>query len=225
MKTIVQIANLLFTSAMLFWLHSCEKPKSEPSPISCTNNTMPLPQMAKDYFLFKDGSYWVYKNTITQQQDSFYVSDFKNLTGDNSQYKYGNKLKRCYEFYSYKLSTTIGITIGIGILPSFPNNDLSFQNQPFFINETNSITGQLYPKAEFVGDSLYRTNYVLDGIVMIIDTIEIDTQTFNNVLYFNNPNGGINYVTDSYYAKNIGLIKFTTNDNQTYELIKYHINQ
>jgi hypothetical protein len=222
MKTLIQL--ILFTSLLLLLQAvSCKSPDDK--KLDCNNNTMQLPQMAKDYFLFKDGSYWVYKNTITQQQDFFYVSDFKNLTGDNSQYKYGNKLKRCYEFYSYKLSTTIGITIGIGILPSFPNNDLSFQNQPFFINETNSITGQLYPKAEFVGDSLYRTNYVLDGIVMIIDTIEIDTQTFNNVLYFNNPNGGINYVTDSYYAKNIGLIKFTTNDNQTYELIKYHINQ
>ncbi len=101
MKTIVQIVNIFLISTTIFWLHSCEKPKSE--PISCTNNTMPLPQMAKDYFLFKNGSYWVYQNTITQQQDSFYVTDFVDWTGNNNQFRYGNELKKCYEVYRYSI--------------------------------------------------------------------------------------------------------------------------
>ncbi len=222
MKTIIQF--FLFTSLIIMLqAASCKKP--EDKKLDCSNNTMPLPQMAKDYFLFEDGSYWLYKNTISHSLDSFYITNFKNWTGDNTIFKYGNKLKRCYECFDYKIYTINGTSIEIGIFPSFPNNDISFQNQLFNINETNSVTGQLYPKAEFVGDTLYRTNYVLDGRVMIIDTIEIDTQVYQNVLYFKNPNGGINFVTDSYYAKNIGLIKFTTNDNQTYELVKYQINQ
>jgi hypothetical protein len=226
MKTIVQIANLLFTSAMLFWLHSCEKPKSEPSPISCTNNTMPLPQMAKDYFLFKDGSYWVYKNTITQQQDSFYVTDFKNLTGDNTQYKYGNTLKRCYEMYEYKMKGNLIGGMKCVSYPNFPNNDLQFATQTFFIDEyNNKITGQQYSKFTFIGDSLLRSDFVLGSTINLLDSLGVSGKFYYNIISQRNANLGIDYAKVSYYAKNIGLIKFTTNDNQTYELIKYHINQ
>lgn len=72
--------------------------------MDCTNNTMPLPQMAKDYFLFKNGSYWVYENTSNNDIDSFYVDGFTYRTGDNTQYKYGNELNHCYEDYSYTVS-------------------------------------------------------------------------------------------------------------------------
>ncbi len=223
MKTITQIVNIFLISTAIFLLHSCEKPKSE--PISCTNNTMLLPQMAKDYFLFKDGSYWVYQNIISKQIDSVYIVEFKNWTGDNNIFKNGNKLTKCYECYEYRVFSSNTVNHRIGLFPLLPDNSIDFKNQIFNINEINSITGQLYPRIEFEGNSLLDTNYVLNGSVQIIDFLTIDTFEFSNVIYLKNPNGGINWTINSYYAPNIGLIKFTTNDNQTYELIKYHINQ
>ncbi len=224
MKTIVQIVNIFLISTTIFWLHSCEKPKSE--PISCTNNTMPLPQMAKDYFLFKDGSYWVYQNITTKQIDSFYVNEFVDATGDNNQFKYGNKLKRCYEFYAYKLNGVLIGKISCVLYPLLPSNDKYYANQTFFIDEyNNKVTGQTFSKFTFIGDSLLRSGFVLGSTINTIDSLEVNGTFYYHVINQTCTNLGIDYAKVSYYAKNIGLIKFTTNNNQTYELVKYHINQ
>ena len=223
MKTLIQL--ILFTSLLLLLQAvSCKRPDDK--KLDCNNNTMQLPQMAKDYFLFKDGSYWVYKNTITQQQDSFYVTDFKNLTGDNTQYKYGNTLKRCYEMYEYKMKGNLIGGMKCVSYPNFPNNDLQFATQTFFIDEyNNKITGQQYSKFTFIGDSLLRSDFVLGSTINLLDSLGVSGKFYYNIISQRNANLGIDYAKVSYYAKNIGLIKFTTNDNQTYELIKYHINQ
>jgi hypothetical protein len=168
----------------------------------------------------------VYKNTITQQQDSFYVTDFKNLIGDNTQYKYGNTLKRCYEMYEYKMKGNLIGGMKCVSYPNFPNNDLQFATQTFFIDEyNNKITGQQYSKFTFIGDSLLRSDFVLGSTINLLDSLGVSGKFYYNIISQRNANLGIDYAKVSYYAKNIGLIKFTTNDNQTYELIKYHINQ
>ncbi|MDZ4758730.1 MAG: hypothetical protein SGJ10_11430 [Bacteroidota bacterium] len=41
----------------------------------CTqSNTVHVPQNAIDYFYFKEGSWWVYEDEATKEQDSVWVS-------------------------------------------------------------------------------------------------------------------------------------------------------
>jgi hypothetical protein len=216
MKTLIQL--ILFTSLLLLLQAvSCKRPDDK--KLDCNNNTMQLPQMAKDYFLFKDGSYWLYKNTITQEKDSFYVIDFRDFTGNNNIFKYGNNLNKCYEGYDYKLFSIKFKRLDIGIGPLEPDNNTPFKNQTFFLTQTS------FQKITFIGDSLLRSDFVLGSTINLLDSLGVSGKFYYNIISQTNTNLGIDYAKVSYYAKNIGLIKFTTNDNQTYELIKYHINQ
>jgi hypothetical protein len=223
MKTLIQL--ILFTSLLLLLQAvSCKSPDDK--KLDCNNNTMQLPQMAKDYFLFKDGSYWVYQNAINKQLDSFYISEFAERTGDNNQFKYGNKLTRCYEYYDYKLNGDLIGRITCVLYPLLPSNDRYYANQTFSYDEyNNKVTRQFFGKFTFIGDSLLRSDFVLGSTISMIDSFKINSDYYYNILSQTNTNLGIDYAKQSYFAKNVGLIKFTTNDNQTYELIKYHINQ
>jgi hypothetical protein len=185
---------------------------------------MPLPQMAKDYFLFKNGSYWVYENTATNETDSFYVDGFTDRTGDNTQYKYGNELNRCYEDCDYNIIGTLVSKLNIGIFPFEPSNEDNFDKQLFFINEYNDLTKQSYTKLAFVGDSIIKSD-ILGSQLLKFDSLQIGNIYYKNILQISNSILGIDYTKQSIYAKNIGMIQFTTNDNITWILKRYHIVQ
>ena len=219
------IVYLCFAASMLLMLQASSCTKPENPKVDCTNNTTPLPQMAKDYFLFKNGSYWVYQNSTTNQFDSFYVDEFVDATGDNNQFQNGNKLKGCYEFYAYKLNGGLIGKINCVLYPLLPSNDRNYAEQTFFYDEyNNKVTGQSFAKFAFIGDSLLPTSNVLGSTINIMDSIGVDGVFFHDII-IQNSTTGVDYAQQSYFAKNIGLIQFTTNNNQTYELIKYHINQ
>jgi hypothetical protein len=185
---------------------------------------MPLPQMAKDYFLFNNGSYWVYENTSTNETDSFYISNFRDFTGDNNIFKYGINLNKCYEGYDYKLFSKQFKRFDVGIGPFEPDNNKEFKNQLYFLNEYSELTQQLYSKIYFIGDSIYPSEE-LGGSISQFDSLSVNNYFYKNILQVTNTVTGIDYTKQSIYAKNIGMIQFTTNDNITWILKRYHIVQ
>lgn len=222
MKKLLQLS--IYTSLFLILQSSTCTKTNDKKNVDCTNNTMPLPQMAKDYFLFKNGSYWVYENTSNNDIDSFYVDDFTNRTGDNTQYKYGNELNHCYEDYSYTISGKLLGKLSKSVYPFEPNNATDFNKQTFFISEFNSLTNQSYSRVYFIGDKIFAAED-LGGSINQFDSLSVNNYFYKNILQVTNIVTGIDYTKQSIYAKNIGMIQFTTNDNITWILKRYHIVQ
>lgn len=223
---IKKILNVAMLVSFIWGLQSASCKKTDDKHTECVNNTMSLPQMAKDYFLFKDGTYWVYENVSTKELDSFYISGFTDRTGDNTQFKDGKQLNRCHEFYDFSMNGNLIGKITAVLYPFEPDNGKPFERQTFFIDEyNNKVTSQSFSKFTFIGDSLLRTDVVLESAISLADSLEVNGRFYYHIICQTNANLGIDYARQSYYAKHIGLIQFTTNDNKTWVLKRYHIVQ
>src|SRR4051812_32716322 len=71
--------GLLFIS--LITLYTCRNDNN----LVCTDkNTVKLCQAAKDFFFFKKGSWWVYKEQLTGVTDSVWVSEDSDIKENES---------------------------------------------------------------------------------------------------------------------------------------------
>ena len=77
----------------------CDGCKKQPK--NC-NGYVAYPYKMKDYFMFKDSSYWIYQDSISGDIDSFWVNNFNKE--DFWPYKItGTKKSPCYEIIHYKI--------------------------------------------------------------------------------------------------------------------------
>lgn len=90
MKTKLQLVICMIVCSIS--VNSC-KEKFECS----TNNNVPIPQIMKDYFYYKEGTWWVYKNTKNNTYDSMWVSQSSsnNYRGEGGE-GFG-RTDKCYE--------------------------------------------------------------------------------------------------------------------------------
>ena len=62
-----------------------------------SDNTVPIPQNMKDFFYFKEGTWWVYYNTKTHLYDSLWVRKSSlNVYRGEGREGFG-KIDKCYE--------------------------------------------------------------------------------------------------------------------------------
>lgn len=184
---------------------------------------------AKDFFLFKEGSWWVYEEETTHERDSQYVYESHNTsdydfdtrihsTLENFDYHfwpvYAEDAKReCNEsepvsskcIHIYRNKGKIGNYIGQGIC--------------FFINYN-------------LNDWTYGDNYLYPTEKLIFISINYNLQFsfehFENVIIVSEEKTLIekNQPTKHFYVKNIGLIrKELLDSNQVWNLVSYHIEQ
>ncbi len=160
----------------------------------------------KSYFgIFKDGSWWVLKDTSANSVDSMYITDYKHKRESVSK-----RSKIFYELIEYKLHSNGKISWaflgknfdkthdGFGYTNIDLNTDY-FRNFPEISKETN-----FYTTGENTG-------------LLILPFYNINSYPFNDVIKVWNQ-------TDTFYfAKNIGLIQYKTSSNN-YILTNYGIN-
>ncbi|MCC6702183.1 MAG: hypothetical protein IT221_11710 [Fluviicola sp.] len=203
---------------------SCKKKKKY-----CTEGgTCRSVLLAKDFFLFKEGSWWVYEEETSHQRDSQYVYQYTNTSGYDFDMRvhstledydyhywptYASGAKKCSEsepvsgkcIFIKKSKGKIGDYIGEGEC-FFINFKIDDYSTVFFVD---------YPYNKIWIKGIY-SNYNLNGND-VYNTIKIYEDY--SLLEGKQP-------TNHFYTKNIGLIrKELLDSNQVWNLVNYHIEQ
>lgn len=214
--TILCMAWLLFLSVAF---SNC-KEKFECSP----SNTVLIPQNMKDFFFFKEGTWWVYVNVKTGDYDSLWVwkHNFDIYRGEGGE-GFGH-LDKCYEqtlsaikseivsdLMSYRISNMVldeRERFHFIIFWRDPSNGLGKDFNLFF---TNGILEKIDP--------------VRPVIITSLDSVIVQKNSYNSLIEIDASGFIYDNIRYRLYAKNIGLIKYIDRDSNQWELIRYNINQ
>ncbi|MCX6186395.1 MAG: hypothetical protein NTU43_05270 [Bacteroidetes bacterium] len=188
-----------------------------------------IPEDMKARFYFKEGTYWVYKNIDNSEIDSMWVWDGENIISTVNPKWYTMGLNKCYESFSYLVKNKIfdgnNYYSGIGIT-IHPEDGLIRPNELFEITETSPLNNFRGDFRIAIRGIKYETQTTAE--VLFEDSIITkENLVFKNILNLKYPSQNtVDIYSNMYYAKNIGLVKFVrSNDNSTWELIRYKINQ
>lgn len=187
----IKIIFVLVTFVLL--LNSCEK-----------NIYHPLDEDYVQYFgMYKDGSWWLYEEVITNSIDSIYIEQYHDLwemPGDRGNtfyqyihYKVIGKYKSSEVYLSMKDINTSVLEIGQYhyTLPSFGSFTLVIEN--------NQLTGKNHTS------------------VQEIDSLIIGEYKFYEIVKFWNISGDT-----LWFVKKTGLVKIA-DENTTYNIIDYQL--
>ena len=188
------IAGVLSSIYML----SCGD-KPTPKIVCDSTNTGFIPHELLDRFYFKNGTWWVYKDTSSSAIDSVWV---------------------------YQSYTDIYIEPDLRILTrNLAGNetlkDLKFDL--YYSNATKNITIYRFDYENFK----YQSPTEEGGLISFKDSVIIKNKTFKDILKLDYKQKPLSYeiIKQAWYAKHYGLIKYETWDNKIWELINYKINQ
>jgi len=223
--------QLLFASLLLFLLFgalSCKDKKNKKS--YCTENPGNCQSVlaAKDFFLFKEGSWWVYEEETSHERDSVFVTQYYNSNGYDFDMRVKSSLTD-YEYHYYPFfaggnnscsesGPVAGKCIYIKRSKGKPGDYIG-EDYCFFVNFK-------------VGDWIYISNVDFEN-----DKISIESISDNHVINDLNFNQTVkvhelatfietNQPTNHYFSKGVGLIrKELLDSNQIWNLISYHIEQ
>jgi hypothetical protein len=171
---------------------------------TCKTTYEYIPQEIKDYSLFKEGSYWIYEDSVTNSIDSVVLEQSLIEYLDASE-------ESCELFESYTgkychhLSDTL-IFLNLDLQPNFTST--------FHVVAFDSINFSQYGTLK-----IPWWNFQYSVIEYWIgETVFNDVQIKENSIF------------KAYWVKHIGLIRYEIyNDNNeilnTYNLIRYNINQ
>ena len=224
-KTLPLILSIL---GLTFYLSSCGPDEGMDCRVVC-DSVNAAPQNLLDYFVFNEGSYWVYqlKGTDTLDTLSFAGMDsefFEQKAGCN----YG--IRPCEMRYSMGFNHSN--------LDKFPpgNTKNNSSNEGYYITYSKSrdqwdvehVSGNkgvsdlsYFLSHPFVPNEQYsETTFLADTAI----EVSVPKGTFKCIQTKSqvaNPEGTI---MSMYWSKNIGLIKYQISTDQIWELINYHHN-
>lgn len=193
-----------------------------------------IPQEAFDYCYFKPGTWWAYRDSVSGDLDTIYVTEARRGF-DSSYFKsYGGR-KPVYEWFTYtEFSTSFPFKNVYTLHTSFSNCD----NMPCHkIIRSKSEPGKAYGEGIYffykiqVGFSSFASYSATTERINIVDFI--DTFTHNNNVYYGvaiinitKDKSEDNSATNFYHAKNVGVIRREIiNKNQVWQLIAHNIIQ
>ncbi|KAB2913522.1 MAG: hypothetical protein F9K23_17000 [Bacteroidetes bacterium] len=187
-----------------------------------------IPQEVLDYFYFKQGSYWIFQNDKTGEIDSVVVSvNKKQMTTPSSQGE-SYEVVECYtvsffDGYTYKYAmSTQGSAGCIKEGSKWPCYGLSCYKYKVGNVLGESISWD-YPFTKGYGGvadfSGQNSQYVLQDMYDTLFTFpKVIKVNITKSLIFNRKNINL------FWAKDVGIIKKENlTDNETWNLIRYHI--
>jgi len=195
---------LLILIIISFFSCSKDEEKETPQPVGTISSSL-------HPFLFKKGSYWIFKNQNTGQLDSVVVNSIsKNIfTVGPSHPGQGSQGQEEYYNINY-LSTING----------------SYDEQ---------LIGYVISKGLFSGGYVYLSNHKIGEeslnakLTNIYDSLSIESNLYQNVVKMENSKDS--YLTSDlnlYYVDSIGLVKkeIISNDSiiDTWNLLRYSVN-
>lgn len=199
-------------------------------PKQC-NGYVEYPQLMKDYFMFKDSSYWIYQDSISGDIDSFWVTDFKRFDNEWPYYETGTKNTPCYEFIRYDIKRKLypKLKERVYLNGIYQRNNLENLTSYYNTHELSYLGSNIKNARRITSyrrDSIRSETYYEDGFVIKLTNYKLRNFVFDNVLFLYYPNiSSDDWVRKIYYSKNIGVIKFEDEYDKVWELIRYKIKQ
>lgn len=224
--------TFLFAILLMSIAYSCKDKTPEPN-IACSSNPYGCNSVsvAKEFFLFKPGSYWVYEEEHSHMRDSMYVYSYAN----GSNYDFDIVIKSALDNFQYHY------------WPEYngqPNDNQCSTTKPVAKKCMNIKRSKYIPGSPgvFVGegrcmffqynltDSVpsYSTNFESNfiHITAIMDAYELGDLDFSKtVKVYNRKDQQSNlHPTNHYYSKGVGLIRKELIDTpEVWNLVNYYI--
>jgi hypothetical protein len=205
----INLSLFIFLGCLLF---SCKK---EPE-------FYPISDNFKGWFLFQNGSYWVFQNDSTGTLDSVYLTSTPKSYRVPGSQKSDPILEAIFVQYHSSFFEAIDVVSGIS-----GNDYLSV----IFFSTTNEILGLIYNlPVPGTYSRLYLGKGILFQNLLFYPNFELNIKNYNSVYQTRCTNIN-NYRTDTYnfyFAKNVGLIKLSGTWNDTtrsWSLIRHSVIQ
>lgn len=222
-KSILYLLFIIFAFVQIISLTSCGK-----------KEYFHLSDEFKSFAIFPVGSYWVYEEINSGFIDTMTVEkvsiEFEVRAESNKYYERGS--------IHYRTCKS-GLIIGL-VSNTKPNNDCSYINSIFLYNSTQNSLDTLNNKFIDVGNEYFcccevgskgwfSPMFEYSGVV---DTIMAGGHKYKNAWAFENTIEDSIYLEQipstvmiSYFANNVGLIKWEQFNGDVWELKEYKINK
>lgn len=199
----VVLTNLLIVALMFFFSSSsCKKKVPEKYALH--------PEIT-EFLDFKEGSYWIYKNIISERLDCSYVFNYNKgfyIESEAGESYTGERAD--YEHVEYKQSW-FSNNVTIGLNPAIiPNEVLYYKGNYQFKDDTGRGDG---------GNLLFYKNEsynYLDSLILL------GGWTYENVIKIRSTHP---IFKTAYLKRHVGFVKFELPDSSVYELIRYNVVQ
>ncbi|RYD80993.1 MAG: hypothetical protein EOP53_07260 [Sphingobacteriales bacterium] len=195
--------------------------------ITCTDkNTIQINQHALDYFYFKEGTWWVYEEEGTGNQDSVWVSNgnryFEN-PWELKKYCRCNRGKCVETAYMRFENAENNMNLNQQVLYRY-KIEAGWQDGEATISEgSGAYFSASSIRFEFVNNQPKSPTWSGGGVENM-KTINIKDEVYENIMHIYYANEDVDdWLQEAWYAKNIYLVKFRKNDNTTWNLVKYNI--
>lgn len=201
----------------------CNEPYSggfKDPPATCTStNTVKLFPDALSRLYFKDSTYWIYQDSLSGLTDSVWVdTSFREVS---NKYQSFYLYTKCYEQYGYTLKSLLNGRTRVTIFPQSVDDESHFEDAVYAVNYyPEQINHQ--PIFRFF---IKKNSYINEdnGVFDTLNYIRIRGQDHYNVLRLTNPGSNYDIYKESYYSKDIGLIKYKMKDGSVWELLRYQL--
>jgi len=208
---------------------SCKDKDKDIKKSYCTQNPSECPniQGVKDYFLFKEGSWWVYEEETSHERDSVYVTESINNT---SNYDFDMRLYSTRQdyFYHYWPDYASGNNscsqsgsihtrcVLINVSKGKPGDYVGDGDCFFYTfkqGDYETTFNTQFPNNKIIVEQVYQS-YIL-GPLAFAKTVKI--HELNTFIEGVQP-------TNHYYSEGVGIIrKEFLDSNQVWNLVSYHI--
>jgi len=223
MQTQITYKNIRYflLAATVFIGCKCKK-NIEPDTVCTDANTIKIPQDAKDRFFFLNGSYWIYKDSLSNLTDSVWVTE--SLVDNVNREKENPFSKgKCFELCTYTVNSTLQNIYGSGINASATKTGTAYNNEYFYLIYGSPLID--FSRLRYRGVLMDTFNFE-GGIVSTIDSLSIDNVIYRDIILVSYAKQSIDPLKRIYYANKIGIVKFEERTNgKVWELIRYNIEQ
>ncbi len=235
MKINTMIKAILL-SLVLLSVKCHDKPPQPPVEKHPKPRDILLPQIVKDYFVFKVGTYWIYQDSATGITDSVFVESAdtyhyispvynsvdKYFYGNMESFKVGCESGNVGQEYTSWFSTS-------GAKLDSPQYDTSIYIDGYRLEALTGHSGKGFvayypftlgaPYHDYNGASVYLT--------VKADSLQVGSLKYYNTLTFNNNMSALyNLAAVNWtFAPNIGLVQKQAIGQKTWNLIRYHVVQ
>ena len=227
MKRIPHI-TLLSILTLLLVITACKDKNKNTNSTFCEDNPGQCQTVlaAKDFFLFKQGSWWVYEEETSHERDSMYVTEYSNSNG----YDFDCRIKSALTGYEYHY------------WPFYAGGNTSCSQTAPNSGKCLLVKISKGKIGDFIGEgdcfffsyklNAYETSFNTEfpnnriTVVNILSDFAIGANNFGETVKIHELNTYIEGVqpTNRFYSKNIGLSKLELLDsNQVWNLVSYHI--
>lgn len=163
------------------------------------------------YWYFPNNSYWIYKDSITNELDTFVVES-TDTQQNNDRYS-SNK----FQFHVFRILNKGVIKTQVGRPTYYDNNSYYYVlDQSWGMGSAVRLFYDKQNRISNLGNTLFYVSH--------LDSIEVGSQQYYDVIHIYNvgqSNG--DSVRHEYYAKNIGVIKRIYESKHVWELTSFHI--